>query len=42
MIKPGAQAECSGFDGYKAVTEGYLEIGFAIFDPVNFVSDLPL
>ena len=30
------------FGGYKAVTEGYSEIGFGIFEPGNFFLDLSL
>jgi hypothetical protein len=37
MIRPGAQAGCLSFGGYKAFLEGYLGIGFAIFDPGNFI-----
>jgi hypothetical protein len=37
IIRPGAQAGGLGFSGYRAVTEGYLEIRFGIFDPGNFI-----
>jgi hypothetical protein len=42
MIRPGAQAGCLVLRGIKAVAEEYREIGFRIFDPGKFISDLSL